>query len=79
VRVSVPLLEFNQPCQITHREGFEGYTITESWYRDMQGQMRCDCVIKNPDRTFHRRYAKLEEARAYLAAHLDMQRIRAEA
>ena len=68
-----------QPRTITHREGFEGFSIAESWYRDMQGQMRCDCTIGDPEGQFVRRYAKLADAVEYLRAHLDMARIRAEA
>jgi hypothetical protein len=67
-----------QPRTITHREGFEGYTITEEHYRDMQGNMRCSCTIDDPHGKFVRRYANIEDATQYLRAHLNMQRIKAE-
>lgn len=59
-----------KPCKITHREGLEGYHITEEHYRDMHGNMRCACTIVDPEGKFHRRYACLEDAMQYLRAHL---------
>ena len=66
------------PRTVTHRDGFEGYTIVENHYRDRNGNLLCDCMINDPEGRFVRRYMKLEDAMQYLRAHLNMQRIRAE-
>jgi hypothetical protein len=67
-----------QPRTITHREGFEGYTVTECWYFNRNRNFLCDCVINDPQGQFVRRYMKLSDAVEYLKAHLRMAKIRAE-
>jgi hypothetical protein len=67
-----------QPRTITHRDGFQGYTITESWYCNRNGNLLCDCVIDDPDGKFVRRYMQLADAVEYLRAHLAMAAVKAE-
>ena len=76
----IPLRQPRRPGPLTPapRDGPRGYTIVEDWYRDRNGQIRCDCIIDNPDCSFHRRCAKLSDALEYLRAHLQMARVRAE-
>jgi len=66
------------PRTSTYREGLDGYTIVENWYRDRNGEMRCDCTIDDPEGRFVRRYSKMRDALEYLLAHLELARLRAE-
>jgi hypothetical protein len=66
----------NGPRVITHH--LEGYTITEEHHEITDGSLKCDCTITDAQGEFVRRYAKLEDARGYVRAHVDMERIKAE-
>src|SRR3954453_3828233 len=66
----------NGPRVITHH--LEGYTITEEHHEITDGSLKCDCTITDAQGEFVRRYAKLEDARGYVRAHVDMERIKGE-
>jgi hypothetical protein len=63
------------PRVIIHR--LEGHTVTETWYQ-RDGQLLCDCVIRDAAGEYKKRYRKLEDALSYVRAAADMRRIREE-